>query len=131
MPFAPDFDEFTQDDVAADPADFSSLLAADDALLGFAMIALRRGYEMVERGEDRGSVASAIELLFHETQGEAADACNVFDWASDYFENVSPEDFSNQFVSSPALGLYSGEEQEEIASGLEGALEQVQQELPA
>ena len=130
MAFAPEFDDIAQDDIGADPADFSALLATDDALLGFAMVALRHGYDMVERGEDQGLVASAIELLFHETQGEAADSSNVFDWASDYFENVSPEDFGNQFVSSPALGLFSEEEQDDIAQGLEDALEQVEQDIP-
>lgn len=127
MAFTPDFDEADPDEGGVDIHDFSHFLAEDESRAGFAMIALKTGYEMIERGEDQGSVAAALVLLCHEA-GLPDDEYNIFDWASDYFENVAWDDFMNAYVSSPAEGLYSEEEADQIRESMEGALEQVIQE---
>lgn len=127
MTFQPDFDEEEIDEGGEDVRDFSHFLASDESWAGFAMIALKAGYEMIERGEDQGCVAQAAVLLCREA-GIPADEYNVFDWASDYFENIGWDDFMNAYVSSPAEGLYSEEEADQIRAGMEGALEQVIQD---
>lgn len=124
MSFEPDYDEDDPDEAGVNVSDFSHYLSEDECRLGFAMIVLKAAYEMVRRGEDRGLVAQAAVLLLHEA-GMPVDDYNAFDWASDYFENVSWDDFLNAYVSSPAEGLYSEEEADQIREGLEGALEQV------
>ncbi len=127
--FEPDFDrDDSPDDMGNDPNDFSAFIAEDENRLGFAMAVLHRGYELIDRGEDPGLVAQAITLLFHET-GEVPDSLNSFDWASDYFENIPPEDFDNQYVGSPALGLLNEEDIDQISEALDSALEQVEMEL--
>lgn len=125
--FTGDFDEAEIDEGGTDLHDFSHFLSEDESRAGFAMIALKAGYEMIERGEDQGTVAEAIVLLCHEAGIPDAEF-NIFDWASDYFENVAWEDFMNAYVSSPAEGLYSEEEADQIRESMEGALEQVIQE---
>ena len=127
MAFTPDFDEADPDEGGVAIHDFSHFLAEDESRAGFAIIALKTGYEMIERGEDQGSVAAALVLLCHEA-GLPDDEYNIFDWASDYFENVAWDDFMNAYVSSPAEGLYSEEEADQIRESMEGALEQVIQE---
>ncbi|MCI5850009.1 MAG: hypothetical protein MR009_00405 [Sutterellaceae bacterium] len=123
MLFDPDLDEDDPDEAGVDERDFSHFLTTDDVRAGFAMVALKHGYELIERGEDRGAVAQAIDLLFHEAQ--FPEGFDVFGWASDYFERIPWDDFMNAYVSSPAEGLYSEEESEAIAGELDAALEQV------
>ena len=111
-----EWDDVEVDEGGIDPNDFSHYLETDEVLRGFAMIALKRGYEMIDAGEDQGVVAEALVLLFHD----------IFSWASDYFENVDWNDFMNNYVSSPAEGLFSEEEAGAIRESLDRALEQTQ-----
>lgn len=119
-----EWDDVEVDEGGIDPNDFSHYLETDEVLRGFAMIALKRGYEMIDAGEDQGVVAEALVLLFHES--EVPDAFDIFSWASDYFENVDWNDFMNNYVSSPAEVLFSEEEAGAIRESLDRALEQTQ-----
>ena len=63
-----EWDDVEVDEGGIDPNDFSHYLETDEVLRGFAMIALKRGYEMIDAGEDQGVVAEALVLLFHESE---------------------------------------------------------------
>ena len=61
-----EWDDVEVDEGGIDPNDFSHYLETDEVLRGFAMIALKRGYEMIDAGEDQGVVAdlSWLHVLY-------------------------------------------------------------------
>uniref|UniRef100_UPI003AB5FD87 hypothetical protein n=1 Tax=Akkermansia sp. TaxID=1872421 RepID=UPI003AB5FD87 len=56
-----EWDDVEVDEGGIDPNDFSHYLETDEVLRGFAMIALKRGYEMID--EKLLAIGAAVERL--------------------------------------------------------------------